>query len=796
MADPTTGRALGGRASSDGHLLRNAVLVAVIAITSACGSSTAPTPVGTVTGVVTSTLGGGLAGAYVTVTPDGGTALTRVITASGGTYGVQRVPVGSGAVTLPVVPNNCTSPPASPYSGLTNGGTVTVNVTVTCFLPPGNVVGTIVNSAGGYISGATVTVTPSAAPALPSVTSQVSGAFAVHGVTVGNGSGNVLVSGVPATCTAPAPVPYSGLVQGGSLSLIVNVTCTTPSAMSLAAGQSAVFADASNFQTQLVMPANAEFLITVVNTDTAVAAAGGGFTLAGAPAPTTTLVRGPLRGLRSNAPFGVVRVAPRLGSASSSPSTPWLQLLQRMQRKHMATLDFNRQVFARYGRPRGAEGGVGPAGGATTHPSSLVKTKVGDINKIYVNKLTSGSCDAVDSINARTVYVGTSVQVLADTARWIARPDPSFFAAYGSEFDAVTYPHLLAVEGDPLAYDQLLSGVGKVTIVFTPLVNNGGDAGFVNACDLLPRSRVQFSNVTEMIYGWTPDTARLTVDFWERDFRGVTAHEAKHVVSLSHHEFDGASSFEQSWLEEGMAQQSEEIWMRHFNDAGWRSAANFQQTAGCEFIGSETCYHNTNPYFFSDRVFPELELYLHANSSDPTTGGISFTSNGKYGGGWAFIRWVTDVFGGADEGNYIKALIDDPASVGMANVSKHAGLPSAQLLVYWSLASAFDSSTFTDSATFHPTDSLVTIPSFNFRNDFAVAGAAGYWGFGRQWPVNTTVLASTFNAPVPRVNGTAGVYFLLPAGSSASQETLQLLAADGSPILASSPFRVGVIRVR
>ena len=143
----------------------------------------------------------------------------------------------------------------------------------------------------------------------------------------------------------------------------------------------------------------------------------------------------------------------------------WFQLLQRMQRRHMATLDFNRAVFARYGRPRpsAAEREVGPI----VHPSSLAGTTVGALNKIYVNKLT-GSCDAVDSIYARTVYVGQYVQVVADTQAWAARPDSSFYAAYGSEFDAVTYPHLVTNIGDPLACDGLLSRVGKITLVFAP----------------------------------------------------------------------------------------------------------------------------------------------------------------------------------------------------------------------------------------------------------------------------------------------------------------------------------------
>jgi hypothetical protein len=780
-----------------------ATLLALIPLAAGCGSSTSPAPTGTVSGVVSSALSGALANAYVVVTPASGVSLPGVPTSASGTYSVQRVPIGSGAgtVALSVYPDDCTPPAPVPYSGLASGTVVTANVTVACAPLPASIAGTIVNSAGGYISGATVTITPTGLSALPSVISQPGGTFLITGVTIGAGTGTVSVANLPPTCPVPAPVAYGGLAPGASITTIVTVSCTTSTALSLGVGQSAIFATGPNFQTDLVMPANSQYLITVVNTDTS-SGVFDSFMLAGANPPSSMLVRGPLAGsqtvrsLRRLGPAPLQRAVPGAahwaGLAGPTRSNAWFRQLERMQRRHMATLDFNRQVFARYGPPHRTEG-VGGVGGV--HASSLVGTKVGDVNKIYVNQLT-GLCDAVDSISAQTVYVGRYVQVLADMGTWAARPDPSFYAAYGSEFDAVTYPHLLAYIGDPLAYDGLLSGVGKVTVVFTPLVNAGGDAGFVNGCDLYPRSEVQFSNVTEMIYGWTPDTTISSIDFWERDFRGVTAHEAKHIVSLSHHAYDGATSFEQSWLEESMAQQSAEIWMRHFDAATWRADANFEQTIGCEVDGSDPCYSASNPYFFSDRVFYELLHYLYDDSSNPTIGGFSFGVEGKYGGGWEFIRWATDVFAGSGEGNYIKALIDDPTYVGMGNVSQHSGLPAANLLVEWSLATAFDQTTLADSATFHPTDSLATVPSFDFRNIFAVAGSQDGWGFARAFPVNSVPVSGTFNFQVQDVNGTASVFFELSGESSASTESLQLQAQTGQPISPASAFRVGVIRVQ
>ena len=773
-------------------------LVVLSLAAAACSGSkgTGPAPTGVVAGTVSSSRGGGLAGVSVVVTPTGAGALPAVTTTASGSYSVSGVPVGSGAVAVSGVPSTCSAPASATYNGLATGGTATVNIVVTCQPPPGTVAGKVTSSLGGAISGATVTVTPTGGAALPSVTTDTAGSYSVSGVPPAAGTGSVAVTAVPGNCATPPVASYSGLTAGATVTANVTVSCVSSPSLVLAVGQSAIFADSSHFLTQLGLDPNAKYLIAVVNTDST-STIHEDFTLQGTPAVSGSALARSQGRVPTRAPVRQVLPFTHPLSVSGRPLptdlASWQRLLDRMHRTHMAALDFDRAVFRQLGRPR--VGGVGQ--GVNARASSLVGSKVGDVNKIYVNKLT-GSCAAVDSIGARTVYVGQHIQVLADTQAWAARPDSSFWTAFGSEWDQITYPHLVTYFGDPLAFDQSLSKVGKVTFVFTPLVNHAGDAGFVISCDFFPPVQAQFSNFTEIVYAWTPNPAGgVPVNFWERDFRSVAAHESKHVASLGQHFFDGAAAFEQSWLEEAMAQQSSEIWMRHFNSATWRSDAGFNQTVGCEFDTSDSCFNANNPVFFSDRVTFEFYHYLESETAAPANGGFANSTNGKYGGGWAFIRWATDVFGGAVEGAFTKALVDDPTFTGMANVSQHAGMAAPRILVYWSLASAFDQSTLADSATFHPTDSIATVPSFDFRNMFSVSATSSAGSFPQPFAVSTQPLSpGPFTQTVTGVPGTGVVYFLLSTSTSTGPQSLQLLSGTGHAISPSSGFRVGIIRVQ
>jgi sugar lactone lactonase YvrE len=119
-------------------------------VTGCSDDRTGPPPAGVVVGMVTSSLGGPLAGVKVTVTPTGGQALPAVSIDQDGRFRVSAVPVsdGNGTVTLSLLPSTCTAPAPASYANLTSGGTDTVNVVVTCTAPSGSLTVTVTGLTG------------------------------------------------------------------------------------------------------------------------------------------------------------------------------------------------------------------------------------------------------------------------------------------------------------------------------------------------------------------------------------------------------------------------------------------------------------------------------------------------------------------------------------------------------------------------------------------------------------------------------------------------------------------------
>jgi hypothetical protein len=102
-------------------------------------SVTCPTPTGIVNGTISFTGSSpSPTGISVVVTPTGGTAQPAVNPNGAGQYTRNNVPVGTGAgsVALSNLPSGCTNPGPGSYSGLTSGGTQTVNFTIACAAAP------------------------------------------------------------------------------------------------------------------------------------------------------------------------------------------------------------------------------------------------------------------------------------------------------------------------------------------------------------------------------------------------------------------------------------------------------------------------------------------------------------------------------------------------------------------------------------------------------------------------------------------------------------------------------------
>jgi PKD domain-containing protein/carboxypeptidase family protein len=184
----------------------------------------APGPTtGTIAGTVTSSQGGGIANATVNVS--GG---FNGVTNAQGAYSIPNVATGSHSITLGALPQGC-SPPTAVTTNVAAGATSTVNFTVTCGGggggTTGTVAGTITRSDNNQpISQVDVTLTPNGGAPLPVHTTGADGAFTFT-VTVANGTGTITLGNLPAGCTDPGSVSYTGLTGGATLTKNITVTC-------------------------------------------------------------------------------------------------------------------------------------------------------------------------------------------------------------------------------------------------------------------------------------------------------------------------------------------------------------------------------------------------------------------------------------------------------------------------------------------------------------------------------------------------------------------------------------------
>jgi sugar lactone lactonase YvrE len=89
--------------------------------------------IGTITGVVKSSLGGTLQDVRVSVDPEGDAPAIEVATDADGRYTVASVPAGSGSVTVTGgFPSSCSAPAAATYENLAADSTIAVDFELSC----------------------------------------------------------------------------------------------------------------------------------------------------------------------------------------------------------------------------------------------------------------------------------------------------------------------------------------------------------------------------------------------------------------------------------------------------------------------------------------------------------------------------------------------------------------------------------------------------------------------------------------------------------------------------------------
>jgi hypothetical protein len=571
------------------------------------------------------------------------------------------------------------------------------------------------------------------------------------------------------------------------------------STLNLSVGQSAVFLDSAHMLTRIQVQSGARYLIAVVNTDASNSSLED-FDLHGTFATSTASVTT----VQQAKPASPLRAASAAHGPRGNPAVSGAELRRlmavsaRAEQAHLRRMEVDRALATRYGNPlpklvarqarltAAAQTSAQPLG-TTSSALGGPATTIGGVTRFFVRRWGQ-SCGDVDTIGARTVAISSKVIVVADTtSSWTTRPDSGFYQTLADEYSSLTYPMVSTYIGDPLLMDGSLSKVGKVTVVITPRLNaDQGIAAFVNPCDWLAETG---SNVSETIYNWVADpVSGYPLDLWERFLRPTLVHETKHVASFAQRYSDGGV-FETVWLEEATAQMSSEIWMRNFDQTGWKSNAGFDATLGCEFVTSNPCYSDSKPA----GLFNHLEFlyqYLDSASDPPDREALGTTIESEYGGGWSFARWTADQYASSEQ-SFMHGIIDDQTNISVQNLMARSGQSAAALQVYWVLATALDSVQVT------PTDPRLTVPSFDFANIYAVADSVFTETFPRLEPVwPNQVSSGSFDRTVTGVPGLAGTSYIVLTATSTGAQTLELRSGSGGNLTSGSGLRVGIVRVQ
>jgi hypothetical protein len=119
----------GCQSAGSGYSMPASFGTVTVNVTVQCGITT-----GTVGGTITSTQGGAIVGAIVTITPTGGHPLATVTSDMDGFYSDASVPASpaSGTVAVSGLPTGCAAPAPVAYTGLTVLGAATANIVVSC----------------------------------------------------------------------------------------------------------------------------------------------------------------------------------------------------------------------------------------------------------------------------------------------------------------------------------------------------------------------------------------------------------------------------------------------------------------------------------------------------------------------------------------------------------------------------------------------------------------------------------------------------------------------------------------
>lgn len=371
------------------------------------------------------------------------------------------------------------------------------------------------------------------------------------------------------------------------------------------------------------------------------------------------------------------------------------------------------------------------------------------VGEIIERRVATSACAKGVPVRARVAYVSPTTLLLEDVAAPQAGRMDSWLVQLGQEYDRVMLPLIRRSMGDPLANNGALDGDGRVTLLFTPVVNQAmpGTAAFVNACDLYPQAQQLGSSADEVMYVRVPTAADRPAD-WHRSVRSTLVHETKHLVSFAERIARGRE-FEEPWLEEATARMAEELYSRTFRGGGeWLGGTTFASSVACELSACDE-----RPLVMY-KHFAVLHQYLRDPAARSPLGATSAFDVTAYASGWSLLRTALDAANG-DETALLQALVRGEAGSGVAALTKLTGISAPGLLESWT-ASLVEAETGAQSV-----------------------GGRRSWDTGSMWRGLATLFPTVFRtAPLRVTHAEAGNWQL--AGASVRGFSAAYTVLDGT----------------
>jgi hypothetical protein len=476
---------------------------------------------------------------------------------------------------------------------------------------------------------------------------------------------------------------------------------------------------------------------------------------------------------------------------------------------HDNLLERNREAYERLMREQGPflESAPDALAGAPVEPPVARSIRVP--NALAQNNL----CTTFTTINATRVYYSGKLAIYEDDAtpqELKAASNAKMFDYYrriGDQFNEEMEPIIRANYGDVLRRDAETDNNGVLIAVFTPLIRNtmAGVSGFVVSCDQFANSATNTaSNFGEYFYaalpadnsdGYTTPNA-FGPDQWYRTIRSTFIHETKHVASMAARVANNASSWEQSWLEEGTAMIAEELWARSVYNTQWRSNTGYGSAGNptsiyCDVRPNTAACNASSPLrpsiHMTDHAIMLYEYLRSTTVLSPFGKAAADEDSYFYGISWSLLRYAIDRYA-TNEATFLTAL-NQATSSGVTNLGARTGVPTDELLGRWALTHA------TDDFAGLPASSSLQFESWSMPSIMAGLNTDFPTFFTSPTPLSKQVLGFGSFGPIA-VNGIVGggVRIFELSGAHTANQTLRLRGAADSAL--PTTVRVAIARIQ